>query len=76
MGEFIAKISAGVPVMLQLLSNGEYDLLNDDLVVPPHNWENTVIPGSSVTMRARNLVSPPIDKKAPWYRRSISRGSG
>jgi len=76
MGEFIAKISAGVPVMLQLLSNGEYDLLKDDLVVPPHLWESTVIPGSSVTMRARNLVLPAIDKKTSWLRRSISRGSG
>lgn len=76
MGEFIAKISAGVPVMLQLLSNGEYDLLKDDLVVPPHLWESTVFPGSSVTMRARNLASSTIGKKASWLRRSVGKGSG
>jgi hypothetical protein len=75
MGEFIAKISAGVPVMLHLLSNGKYDLLKDDLVLPPDLWESMVFPGSSVTMRARNLASPLIDKKASWLRRSIGKRS-
>ena len=76
MRDFIAKVSSGVAVLSQLADNGEYDLLKDDLIIPPHLWESMVAPGSSVTMRARKLASPPVDKKASWFRRSISKGSG
>ncbi|KAI4661486.1 uncharacterized protein J4E88_010980 [Alternaria novae-zelandiae] len=77
MQEFIAKIGSGVAIISELVRNGEYDLLKDiDLVIPPHLWESMVFPGSLVTMRARNLASPPIDKKASWLRRSIGKGSG
>ena len=63
-------------VLSQLVENGEFDLVKDDIVIPPYLWDSMVVPGSTVTMRARNLVPPPIDKKAPWFRRLISKGAG
>jgi len=72
MREFIAKISSGVAAVSRLVDDGEYDLIKDDVVNPPHLWDTMVFPGSSVTMRARNSA----EKKAPWFRRSISKGSG
>jgi hypothetical protein len=76
MEEFIAQISSGVAVIYQLVNNGEYDLMKDDLVVPPHLWASMVFPGSSVTMRARNLASPLTTRKISWLRKSLGKGSG
>ncbi|KAI4941233.1 hypothetical protein J4E91_010923 [Alternaria rosae] len=72
MSDFIAKISSGVAVVSQLVETGEYDLMKDDVVIPPHLWDTMVFPGSSVTMRARNAA----EKKARWFRRSMSQGNG
>jgi len=72
MRDFIAKISSGVAAVSRLVDDGEYDLMKDDVVIPPHLWDTMVFPGSSVMMRARNAA----EKKAPWFRRSISKGSG
>ena len=74
MREFIANVSSGVPVLSQLVERGEFDLVKDDIVIPPQLWDTLVVPGSTVTMRARSSASPPIDKKASWFRRSISKG--
>ncbi|KAH6875014.1 hypothetical protein BKA58DRAFT_437013 [Alternaria rosae] len=72
MSDFIAKISSGVAVVSQLVETGQYDLMKDDVVIPPHLWDTMVFPGSSVTMRARNAA----EKKARWFRRSMSQGNG
>jgi len=76
MRDFIANITSGVAMLSQLVDRGDYDLVKDDVVIPPYLWDSMVVPGSSVTMRARSLRSPSIDKKASWLRRSIGKGSG
>lgn len=75
MEEFIQQISSGVEAVAHLVQNGEYDLIKNDLVVPQHLWESMVVPGSSVTMRARNVVSPLATRKVSWLRKSIGKGS-
>jgi hypothetical protein len=77
MEEFIAQISSGVALMSQLVNNGEYDLMKDDLVVPRHLWASMVFPGSSISMRARKLASSPMaNRKVSWLRKSMGKGGG
>lgn len=75
MQEFIKGIGDGVEAISRLVDNGEYDVVKNDLVVPPRLWKTMVLPGSSIAMRARNVVLPEVDKKVSWLRKSIGKGS-
>lgn len=77
MADFITQIGSGVAAIFRLINDGEYDLMKDDLVIPPHLWTSMVFPGSSVTMHARHSGSPPASKKSlSWLRKSTGRGGG
>jgi hypothetical protein len=72
MEEFIHQVSVGVEVIHQLVNNRQYDITKDNLIVPPHLWEDMVLPGSTVVMRSRDSV---VDKNTSWLRKSFKKSS-
>ncbi|KAI4679800.1 hypothetical protein J4E81_010317 [Alternaria sp. BMP 2799] len=73
MEEFLQEICAGSAEVLRLKISGQYDLVRgDDVIILQGLWDSMVVPGSSITMRARTSA----EKKVPWFRRSVGKGSG
>ncbi|KAF2819785.1 hypothetical protein CC86DRAFT_471868 [Ophiobolus disseminans] len=72
MKEFLRQSSGGIQAILDLLNSGEFDMLQNDVVIPSHLWETTVVPGLSVTMRARPGAT---SKKGSWFKKIVKSGS-
>jgi hypothetical protein len=56
MEHFIQQISVSVVAVSRIVGRSDYDLLENEIIVPPHMWESMVFPGSLAIMRARNVV--------------------
>ena len=63
----------GSSMLYHSVEYGNYDLIKgDDVVILPQFWENTVIPGSTVTMRERTSAEEKVpEKKVPWFERVV-----
>jgi hypothetical protein len=77
--DFIKDVSLGVKTMADLVESKQYDLVSEDLIIPPQQWQTLIRPGALVTIRDRNDPSAsPVGKaktpkKRSWLRRSTSR---